>query len=109
MSFFILSLFSHGLSYNRDMKRYLIIFKGQVQGVGFRYTACMVAGKLNLTGYVENLNNGDVRAEVQGEKEAINSFIGQMLNNPNRWIRIEDYSLREIELEEDETSFKERY
>jgi len=35
------------------MKRYEILFKGRVQGVGFRYTSKTIADKLDLTGTVE--------------------------------------------------------
>lgn len=87
------------------MKRYLIIFKGRVQGVGFRYTACMIASKFKLTGNVENLLNGDVRCEVQGKEIQIDAFLKEILNNSNHWIRIDDYSLREIETIENEDKF----
>ena len=35
-----------------------IIFKGRVQGVGFRYFCYTEANKMNLTGYVRNLYDG---------------------------------------------------
>lgn len=35
------------------MKRYKIIFKGRVQGVGFRYTSKIIADKLKLTGTIK--------------------------------------------------------
>ncbi|MBQ1508458.1 MAG: acylphosphatase, partial [Erysipelotrichaceae bacterium] len=34
----------------KEMKRYLIIYSGIVQGVGFRYTLAMTAKKYGLTG-----------------------------------------------------------
>lgn len=86
-----------------------MIFKGRVQGVGFRYTACMIANKLNLTGYVENLINEDVRVEIQGKQEEIDEFIHQLFNNSNHWIRIEDYSIKEIDLVNNEESFTTKY
>ena len=36
-----------------------IIFKGRVQGVGFRYFCYTEANKMNLTGYVRNLYDGN--------------------------------------------------
>lgn len=42
--------------YNKYMERYLIIFKGQVQGVGFRYTCQRIATELDLTGSAKNLD-----------------------------------------------------
>ena len=44
-----------------------IIFKGRVQGVGFRYFCYTEANKMNLTGYVRNLYDGNVEMEVQGD------------------------------------------
>lgn len=86
-----------------------MIFKGRVQGVGFRYTACMIANKYNLTGYVENLVNEDVRVEVQGNKESIDIFLKEILNSSNHWIRIEDYSIKEIDIDNNENSFITKY
>ena len=34
-----------------EEKRYRILFKGTVQGVGFRYEAWLIAEKLELTGF----------------------------------------------------------
>ncbi len=90
------------------MERYLIIFKGRVQGVGFRYTAQRYANDLNLTGYVKNLDNGDVKVEVQGESSMINNFIHTMLNIKS-YIQIDDYSLKQIELVENEKRFSIKY
>ncbi len=41
---------------------------GKVQGVFYRQSTCEVANKLELTGFVMNLSNGDVLIEVHGEK-----------------------------------------
>ena len=96
--------------YNKSMERYLIIFKGQVQGVGFRYTASVIAKKYNLSGYAQNLyTSGDVRVEVQGQKENIDSFINEILNNQNRWIIVEDYSIKKIDIIKNEKNFGIRY
>ena len=42
---------------------------GQVQGVGFRYRARYAAQALDLTGWVENEDDGSVTLEVQGTEE----------------------------------------
>ncbi len=54
-----------------------ILFKGRVQGVGFRYTAYSEANLLGLTGWVKNLSDGSVEMEVQGREE----LIDQLINN----------------------------
>ena len=42
-------------------------FTGSVQGVGFRYRAQYAAQLLDLTGWVENEDDGSVTLEVQGD------------------------------------------
>ena len=48
-----------------------IYFSGQVQGVGFRYRATNAARANGLTGWVDNLWDGRVEMEVQGELSQI--------------------------------------
>ena len=90
-------------SYNIVMKRYYIIYKGQVQGVGFRWKLMQIANKYNLTGYVVNLNNGDVAAEVQGV--GVDEFLKESLEQ-DYFIVINDYAVKEIELNNDKNTFK---
>lgn len=90
------------------MKRYYIVFKGRVQGVGFRFTAQRLATEFGLTGWVRNLPNGDVDCEVQGSPEKVALFI-QALRRKDRWIRIDDYSARQIALKDDGGKFISKY
>ncbi|HNZ83120.1 MAG TPA: acylphosphatase [Sedimentibacter sp.] len=60
------------------ISRSLIIFSGRVQKVGFRLEIYELAKRLNLTGSVSNMKNGDVRLEIQGEKEKILFLTGHM-------------------------------
>lgn len=48
------------------MIRKHIIFRGIVQGVGFRATAASIARRHPVTGWVRNLPDGSVEAEMQG-------------------------------------------
>lgn len=101
--------------YNKYMERYLIIFKGQVQGVGFRYTCQRIATELDLTGSAKNLDNGNVEVEIQGDEEKIMTFISKMLKQGSylsidgftvrNFIRIEDYYLKKIPCKQ-EKNFK---
>ena len=52
-----------------------IIFKGSVQGVGFRFTAHRMAGRHQLTGYVRNARDGTVEMLAQGSAEDIDDCI----------------------------------
>ena len=57
------------------MARARIIFKGKVQGVWFRANSHNKAIDLGLIGSVRNLNNGDVEAICEGQREIILEFI----------------------------------
>ena len=49
------------------MVRFSIIISGRVQGVGYRQFCWEKALKTACTGWVKNLPDGRVQAEVQGE------------------------------------------
>jgi acylphosphatase len=52
-----------------------IIFKGTVQGVGFRFTVFGVASRLQLGGFVRNLHDGTVEMMVQGPQGEVENCI----------------------------------
>lgn len=54
-----------------DICRYRVQFSGSVQGVGFRLEAALLAQRLGLTGFCENLPDGDVLAEIQGPENRV--------------------------------------
>ena len=85
------------------MKRYYIVYSGQVQGVGFRWRLMQIANKYNLTGYVRNLANGNVETEVQGF--GVDEFLQESLQQ-DYYIVISDYVIKEIDLVNDENSYK---
>nr|MBU1327798.1 acylphosphatase [Candidatus Omnitrophota bacterium] len=60
------------------MKRAHILYSGQVQGVGFRYTAQDIAMGLGLTGWVKNLENGRVEIIAEGKEKDLNDFLGKI-------------------------------
>jgi acylphosphatase len=56
-------------------RRLNVIFSGRVQGVGFRYSAQAVAGRLPVTGWVRNLSDGRVELLAEGETETLESLL----------------------------------
>ncbi|MDU6182714.1 MAG: acylphosphatase [Anaerococcus vaginalis] len=86
------------------MKRYNMIFKGRVQGVGFRYKSYLIANELGLTGDVNNLYDGDVELNIQGDREKIDLFLEKL--SKDRFIRIDDIEIKEKELINNEEKFK---
>jgi acylphosphatase len=54
---------------------YKIHVTGQVQGVGFRWSAATEARSLDIKGYVKNLPDGSVYLEAEGSREQLNAFV----------------------------------
>jgi acylphosphatase len=50
-------------------------FRGNVQGVGFRYTAIRIAAGFDVTGYVRNLPDGRVHLVAEGEADELDAFV----------------------------------
>jgi len=82
-------------------------FYGQVQGVGFRYTARHAAGALGLTGWVRNEYDGSVSAEVQGDRDVIQEWLRVIQSG--RYIEISHIDMNEIATIDDERSFRVDY
>lgn len=64
------------------MKRVHVIVSGQVQGVGFRYTMRAVAARAGATGWVRNLRDGTVEAEVEGVDGAVDEVLAWAAEGP---------------------------
>ena len=80
-----------------------IIFRGRVQGVGFRYHSTYKAENLGLTGWVRNCYDGSVEMEVQGSEASIREMLDRI--QQQRWINVTDMEITEIPCEE-ERGFK---
>jgi acylphosphatase len=52
-----------------------LIITGKVQGVSYRAFTSEKAKSLNLTGWVKNLDNGNVEATITGEQQQLNQLI----------------------------------
>ncbi len=90
------------------MKRYYVIFEGQVQGVGFRWVISKLASMYGLTGWIRNRDDGRVDCELQGETVSVFDLIDKA-HNSSFYVRINDYSVREIEPVEHENGFHVRF
>ena len=86
------------------MERWRIICAGTVQHVGFRYTAYYLARSMELTGWVDNLEDGRVLLEVQGDRAMLRRFVLALKNRPH--IRIAHMEIREIEPKPEENRFR---
>ncbi|MBN1687815.1 MAG: acylphosphatase [Candidatus Omnitrophica bacterium] len=57
------------------IKQMKVIFKGMVQGVGFRFTVQRLARRFDVKGYVRNLPNGQVEVLAEGEETILEDFL----------------------------------
>ena len=62
--------------------RHRFLVSGRVQGVGFRYFARRVAGRLGLVGWVRNLPDGSVEAVAEGSPEELARFHSELRLGP---------------------------
>jgi len=58
------------------------IFKGRVQGIGFRWTIVDYAERFHLMGTTANLSDGTVEVYAQGAKEQLEAFLRALCDNP---------------------------
>ncbi|MEK7618838.1 MAG: acylphosphatase [Patescibacteria group bacterium] len=56
-------------------QRFVIRVHGQVQGVGYRWSALTAARRRSLAGFVKNDSDGTVLIHVQGETGNLQAFL----------------------------------
>jgi len=53
-----------------------------VQGVAYRAFARQAAGRMGLSGWVRNLEDGRVEVDVEGERRAVDAFVELLKAGP---------------------------
>jgi len=61
-----------------SQQRRHVFYEGRVQGVGFRYTACRIAGGYEVTGFVRNLPDGRVELIAEGDSGELDRFLADV-------------------------------
>ncbi|HEY3245252.1 MAG TPA: acylphosphatase [Phycisphaerae bacterium] len=64
-----------------------VLFSGNVQGVGFRYTAYQLAQGYRVGGYVKNLPDGRVELVAEGATDEVRRFIEALEDQMRAHIR----------------------
>jgi len=64
------------------MRRVHVIVRGEVQGVGYRYTMKMIAIQARVAGWVRNRRDGTVEAEVEGTPQQVDEVLAWMAGGP---------------------------
>ena len=90
----------------RELLRKRLVFRGRVQGVGFRWRARAAARNAGATGWVRNNYDGSVTMELQGDEAQIDRVV-QSLDRA-RYIRIESLEARTIPVDPEERGFETR-
>ncbi len=57
------------------LQRRQVIYSGDVQGVGFRYTTRTIAREFDITGFVRNLPSRQVELVVEGLEDELEGFL----------------------------------
>ena len=79
-----------------------VIFKGRVQGVGFRSFCYVNAKQMNLTGYVRNLYDGNVEMEVQGDYRDVEMYLFK-IKQGDYFIRVDHAEVTDMVVKDEST------
>ena len=63
------------------------MFSGQVQGVGFRYSAQAIASGHDVTGFVRNLPDGRVELVMEGDESEMQQVLQELDRRMRDYIR----------------------
>lgn len=79
------------------------VISGRVQGVGFRAFAQHAARDVGVTGWAQNLDNGDVEVHANGAPRHLDDFEARLRQGP-RWSEVRSVTIVEVE-ESDASGF----
>lgn len=85
-----------------------VLVSGRVQGVGFRAFTCRQAEHYDLSGWVRNLPDGRVEAEVQGPQIDVDRFLEDMHQGP-RFSNVDQVEKIWVEPDSKSTGFEVLY
>lgn len=69
--------------------RAIVTVKGRVQGVSFRHYTQQTAILHNVTGWVRNLDDGNVEGCFEGEEKDVRALIDWCRRGPD-WARVDE-------------------
>lgn len=79
-----------------DLVRTHVIVRGDVQGVGFRWSTRARAQADGLDGYVRNLPDGSVEVDAQGDRAAVDALVEWLHAGPPG-SRVDDVEVTTLE------------
>ncbi|MEK7466374.1 MAG: acylphosphatase [Planctomycetota bacterium] len=63
-----------------------LVFRGRVQGVGFRARAGAAAARFGVLGWVRNEPDGSVRCVAEAEEAVTKEFLNNLLTTMSRYV-----------------------
>lgn len=87
------------------MIRRHVVVSGLVQGVGYRYLARKHAQRLAVVGWVRNLADGRVEAEIQGADASVAEMLRRLEAGPPG-SAVTEMTVEEVEPRPDESQFR---
>lgn len=70
-----------------DLVRAKVLYRGHVQGVGFRATTASIARGYRVAGHVKNLPDGRVELAAEGERDEVKRFREEIESRMSGYIR----------------------
>jgi acylphosphatase len=64
------------------MRSVRVVVRGDVQGVGYRYTLRIVARDAAVHGWVRNRRDGSVEAHLEGDADSVDDVLAWMAAGP---------------------------
>jgi acylphosphatase len=89
-------------------RRVRVVVRGEVQGVGFRWSAQAEAQRLGLSGWVRNLPTGEVETEAEGLAPSVDAFVTWCRRGPPG-ARVESVAVEDSFVLEDRRGFHIRH
>ncbi len=83
------------------------VYRGVVQGVGFRFTACNIAKRHRVRGWVSNMADGGVELTAQGLRQNIKLFLDDLGNEFKN--SISDVNIASVSLSKKFSEFQIRF
>jgi acylphosphatase len=71
-------------------ERRVVHYRGNVQGVGFRFTTLRIAPRFEVDGYVRNLPDGRVLVVAEGRGAELDRFLSEIRTEMGHHIRQAD-------------------